>query len=132
MMTDDESIEDKIEVTSENKEQVDKKHPLKFLDDYFPDSDEIELKGRLEQRMIVPLSTVNAILEYYPEISDMEGIINEWVKQIEKRMVSVDGLSRDEYKEIMIALLGQYKLEEHTDEKDSSFLKNLFEVDNDE
>lgn len=103
-------------------------HPLRFLDDYFPEKHDIAQKGRLKQALTVRFSAVDAIFYFFPEVKHLEPIVKAWANQIETRLVSVDGASRDEFMEILIALLHGYRMEEDTDESSQSFFKQIFDA----
>lgn len=126
---DEPDILDKIKVGHDEPKPEDmSNHPLRFLDDYFPDHDNMKLKGRLKAPLTVRFSAIDAIFFFYPEISHLEDIVKNWADAIEQRLVSVDGLSREEYKEILIALLHGYKMEEDTNSDKQSFFKQIFDA----
>lgn len=119
-------IEKKISINASNNTGK-SAHPLRFLDEYFPDENQMELKGRLDRPMVVEFSTLEVLFDMYPEIDDLRPMVKTWSDQIEKRLTSVDGQSRDEFKDILVSLLSGYKSEEQLNE-DGSFFKQLFDA----
>lgn len=119
-------IEDKIS-TNVPEDTGKSAHPLRFLDEYFPDEVQMELKGRLDRPMVVEFSTLEVLFDMYPEIDDLRPTVSTWSDQIEKRLTSVDGQSRNEYKEILVSLLSGYTSEEKLNDE-GTFFKQLFDA----
>lgn len=106
---------------------------FRFLEKYFPEKGDIGAKGRLESKnMPVNISSLRVLGDLYPELKEAENPMDEtvvdWLDNLEKRLTSVEGKSREEYKEILEALLSGLRDTGKPDEKDSSIMRELFTV----
>lgn len=108
---------------------------LRFLEEYFPKKTDMGSKTRLRTKdMPVNLSSLKVLGEMYPEIqeNDMDETIINWMDSLEKRLISVDGKSREEFKEILEALLSGLRETKASDDVDSSIMRKLFTSGGDE
>lgn len=109
---------------------------FKFLDKYIPDKDDMGQKGRLvSDDMPSLISSLKVLSDFYPELTEggspMSESLEDWLDNFEKRLVSVDGKSRDEYKDILEALLsGIHESGEHGD-TNGSIMRKLFTTNSD-
>lgn len=103
---------------------------LRFMEEYFPDSDAWSEKGRLDRKnMVINISSLRKIHELYPELSH-EDELHDWLTHVEKRLTSVQGKSREEYKEILESLLaGLQHRGDREGDMDKSFMQKLFVAD---
>lgn len=127
------SIEDRISKKTSNKdEEVDPEtHPLKFIDDYTPDKDDMAQKGDLKRAMTTLFPSADAMLEVFENddltLEETMKLTKEWLTQVEKRQISVKGKSREDFKDIYKALLGSYSHSEK--DQDKSFMQSVFGAD---
>lgn len=120
-------IEDKISVKHEEgkKAKSEKKHPLGFVDDFFPDKENMKQKGNLKRALTVLLSSAPQIFEFYPEIKQFKEPVMDWCDDIEERQVSIDGLSREQMVEVLKSVMNMMDMkEENTGE--NSFFEEIF------
>lgn len=125
-----EKVFDKLEDESQS---GDMPPPLRFLEQYMPEKEDWATKGRLDRNnMVINISSLRVLKRLYPEIGDeMDEILQEWLDHVEKRLVSVEGQSRQEYKEILQSLLAgmHHKTTSSEDYMSEDFMDKLFRVD---
>lgn len=136
MSPDDDEVEDKLSVRYEDLENAMSKEgelppAFKFLDKYFPEKEDMAQKGRLESRdMPVNISSLKILGRLYPELKEGETSYDEtidiWMDNLEKRLVSVEGKSREEFKEILEALLTGIRDTGKPEEGSNSIMRELF------
>lgn len=104
---------------------------FKFLDKYFPEKHDMAQKGRLESKdMPVNISSLKVLGELYPELTEgdtsFDDTLDEWLDNLERRLVSVEGQSREEYKEILEALLSGLRDTGESNKGGDSIMRKLF------
>lgn len=126
----DKTIIDKIETEDNESDVNDVQHPLGFIDGFVPDKNNIAEKGHLSAVQTVLFSQVLEVYRPYEDYLSDETIemINNFVKKVEKRQISVNGKSREEITRILEGLFNSYQMEE-TDENKNSIVSNLLKVD---
>ncbi len=126
-----EKVLDKVQSSSG---ESDMPPALTFLDKYLPEKEDWATKGRLDRKdMVVNISSLRVIIDVYPEIGEeLNEVLQTWLDHLERRLVSVDGASREEYKEILESLLaGIHHKAKDEDRMDKSFAQKLFTVSDD-
>lgn len=94
-----------------------------FVKEYFPDKSDIRQKGRLDKSLPYFLSTIEEYPNLFPPLKSREDLLDRWLDNIEKRLISVEGKSRDEFKEILKSIVRLQDAPE--DEKGEGFKKYL-------
>lgn len=93
---------------------------LQILEQYLPERDDYSGKTRLNARnQPSTLASISILTKLYPEIGELEGALDEWRDDLEKYLTSLEGASRDEFKQILQALLGVYSKQNKDQLKDS-------------
>lgn len=80
--------------------------PMDLMADYLPDNDDYGAKTVLTKEQVSLLAGLEQLLEFYPELSHRDGVVEEWIAAYEKRMTSVHGLSRDQFLKILVSMNG--------------------------
>lgn len=115
-MSDDNSPEPKtpeLDADSVNKEEdlmfgyggQDRK-PVEILSDYLPEKEDYAAKTVLTKEQVHLLAGLEQLTVFYDEVEQYDEVIEEWIKAYEKRLTSVQGLSRQEFLEILVAMQG--------------------------
>lgn len=105
---------------------------FQFLEKYFPDKDDMAQKGRLnDRRLTTDMSTVEVLTKLFPELTEgeeeMDDALEGWLEGLQKRMVSIEGKSREEYRGILEALLsGLRETAEDSGNHRESIMRKLF------
>lgn len=73
---------------------------------YLPESDDWPAKTVLELHDPALLAALSEMGEMYPEVDDLQPIIDEVLEQFMKSKTSVAGASREEYKTIFQSMFG--------------------------
>lgn len=131
------------ELASKLEEGGDLPPAFQFLEKYFPDKDDYDQKTRISSKKIAQqIAKFKIIEKLYPEISnddtspediDMGDSVQEYLDNVEKLNVSVEGKSRDEYEEILKALLqGLHEAGAREGKDTSSIMRSLFTTGEDE
>ncbi len=93
---------------------------LQILEQYLPDKEDYSGKTRLNARnQPSTLASIAILTELYPEIDELDEALEDWRDDLEKYLTSLEGASRDEFKEILKALLGVYSKQNEDKLKDS-------------
>lgn len=130
-----EEPQDKMGITIEGS-GVDEDYPpaLRFLENYMPEKEDIRLKTRYQDESVpINISGLERLMTLYPELNDsrfdFESIIENWIEEIERGLVSVEGMSRNEYKEILQAMLsGMSDAGRQRDKESETVLRKLFDA----
>lgn len=112
-------ITDKIDTDEDSGvKKQDIPHPLNTVDSFIPEQDDIALKGNLDPTQAVLFSlAIELYKPYFPYLSEKtEEMIKNFVKEVEKRQISIRGKSREEITKIFSSIFQSYHMEE-TDEK---------------
>lgn len=80
--------------------------PVGLLADYLPEDEDFAAKTILHEDHPAQLNALEILTQLYPELSEFEDEIDEWVDQYEKRLTSVEGASRSEFTRILEAMSG--------------------------
>lgn len=111
---------------------------FRFLEKYFPEKDDMAQKGRLnDRRLTTDMSTIQILTKLFPELTEgkeeMDVALDEWLDALEKRMVSIEGQSREEYRSILEALLsGLRQTGEESGNSRKSIMRKLFTTGSEE
>lgn len=82
------------------------REPVDLLSDYIPEKEDWAAKTKLKDEQVAKLIALEMIPDLYPELEHRRGLIYQWIDQYEKRLTSVNGMSRAEYHDILIAISG--------------------------
>lgn len=135
-MTESDEAEDKLGIRYEDLEEAVTENEgelppaFQFMDEYFPDKEDIGQKGRLNKDMPANISSLRILEKLYPEL--MEGkmelgdTMDAWMNNLEKRLISVDGKSREEFKEILEAMLSGLRDTGQSKGEEKSVMRKLF------
>jgi hypothetical protein len=82
---------------------------------YLPESDDWSAKTLLELTDPASVAVLRQIGELYPEVDDLQPIVDEFLDEFLKSRTSVAGQSREEYQDILVSMFGG-----HPDQKDSA------------
>lgn len=75
-----------------------------IIGEYVPERNNIKQKGRLHHTMPYQISAIFAYYESIEEITEEnKEMVREIIHNFEERLVSVNGASREEYKDILVA-----------------------------
>lgn len=103
-----------------------------FLEKYFPEKENTGEKSRYKDAsMPVNLTIIKLLPEVYPELDEgdikLSPFIDSWVRSFDKRVTSVEGKSREEFKEILKALLGGLRsMNRRDDDGAMSLMQRMF------
>lgn len=103
--------------------------PIDLLSSYLPDEDDWSAKTRLDETHPEKLAALELLTEFYPELSEYEHVLKQWVGDYEKRLTSVEGVGREEYVKILEAMTGGQGT---TAAEDTSILEKVMASDGDE
>jgi len=85
---------------------------FRFLEKYFPEENSMGEKTRYRSdEVAIKLTVLKMLPKIYPELTEIEGfdaqaLIDGWIDNFDKRLTSVQGESRTEFKEILKSMLG--------------------------
>lgn len=100
------------EEESEEEEQAEPVFPQsgpgreEMVSDYLPGSDEWQAKTHLDQMDPAAISALRSFGDIYPEVDELQGLIDEFLDNFMQTKTSVGGMSREEYRSIMEAMYG--------------------------
>lgn len=77
------------------------------VSNWFPDSAEWQGKTVVNAREARVLSMARNLPKAFEEIEHMEPFIDELISDLEKYLTSVDGISREQQKSVLMALFGE-------------------------
>lgn len=75
--------------------------------DYLPESDDWPAKTHLDATDPAALAALSNMGEMFPEVDDLQPLIDDALVMFMKSKTSVKGMSRDEYKSIMQSMYGK-------------------------
>lgn len=78
----------------------------KMAANYLPESDDWPAKTVLELNDPAALAALSIFGDLYPEVSDLQDPIDEFLDDYLRARTSVGGMSRDEYKSIIMSMYG--------------------------
>lgn len=102
----DEIMDEESELMFGYKDSSSDTEAIELLANYLPEQNDYGAKTRLDEKHPELLSALELMTHFYPEISDMENELKQFIHSYEKRLTSVDGKSRDEFVRILEALTG--------------------------
>lgn len=79
---------------------------LDLIGDYLPEKNDYSAKTFLAEEHPEAMAGIESLTELYPEIAHMEDALIEFVARFEKRQISVNGRSRQEFLDILAGLSG--------------------------
>lgn len=103
------------EESAESENDTDMPAELRVLTEYIPERDDIGSKGSIPNIDLANMiSVVRLYPELFPEIKRDKEVWNLYLDELEKRLTSVEGKSREEFQRIYEALLSgvSYKHED--------------------
>lgn len=109
----------------QNKEQED--HPLVFFKNYMPERENIKEKGRLSKAQTVLFSIGSSVYEpYKDDLSDdtFDNIV-EFLNGLERRQISVDGKSREEFKDMFSSMFSSLHMQDERDGNSGGFVEKF-------
>jgi hypothetical protein len=93
--------------------------------DYLPEEEDWAAKTQLDINDPAAISALRSMEVMFPEISDLQPVIDQFLDDFMKTKTSVDGRSREEYRKIFMAMYGK------GEEEDSSRALQLVAADED-
>lgn len=79
---------------------------LDLIQDYLPEKEDYPAKTVLSQEHPEIIAAIENLTEMYPEIEHLEEMLMQFVASFEKRQISVQGRSRQEFLDILAGLSG--------------------------
>lgn len=73
---------------------------------YLPESDEWSAKTALDLNDPQALAALGQFAQMFPEVEDLQGIIDDFTEEFMKSRTSVNAQSRDEYKDMIMSMYG--------------------------
>jgi hypothetical protein len=100
-----------------------------MVSDYLPGEEEWSAKTLLELNDPAAIAVLRQFDELFPEVDDLQPVIDEFMHEFLRSRTSVGGQSRDEYQRIFESMFGG-----HPDEKDDfqNALISAFGADEDD
>lgn len=80
--------------------------PTELISDYLPEKEDYGAKTVLTHEQVHLLAGLEQLTAFYPELSQYDRLITQWIASYEKRMTSVNGLSRSDFLQILVAVSG--------------------------
>lgn len=82
------------------------RQPVELLSDYLPEKEDYAAKTVLTKEQVHLLAGLEQLTVFFDEIEQYDDAITQWIEAYEKRLTSVQGLSRQEFLEILVAMQG--------------------------
>lgn len=73
---------------------------------YLPDSDDWEAKTVLDLTDPAAISALSQLERMYPEVDDLQPLVDDFLDHFLKTRTSVAGQSREEYQNILVSMFG--------------------------
>jgi len=106
---------------------------LDIIQDYLPEQNDYPAKTVLSEQHPEIIAAIENLTEMYPEIEHMEDMLMDFVAKFEKRQISVNGRSREEFLDILAGLSGGKRSDlEERQSRMEQMLKPMSESENDE
>lgn len=128
----DEDILEKIDnKKKENNGNEKEPHVLESVNKYIADEENIEEKGNITEAQAVLFSIGANVYEPYKDhISETTfDFIKEFIKDLERRQISINGMSRDEFREILKAMLGSWSRSEESEGGKGGFVQSFLDAE---
>jgi hypothetical protein len=77
-----------------------------MADSYLPSGDDWEAKTILDLTDPAAVSALKQFGQMYPEIDDLQPLVDDFLDHFLKTRTSVQGKSRDEYRNILVSMYG--------------------------
>jgi hypothetical protein len=103
--------EEMVMVEYEGKEE-ERAGILKVIEDYFPEGDDITEKGNLTRKLPYSLSVLEKLPMLFPELEENEQFLKSFIRGFEKRRISINRGSREEFTDIQQAIVGSISVED--------------------
>lgn len=101
---------------------------LRILNDYIPDKDDLGSKTDLKNaQLAVDISVLRLYPSLFPEFKMFEDIWQQYLDNIEKRLTTISGKARRDYRKIFEALLAGLRRED--EDKTMTTMDRVFGVD---
>lgn len=81
--------------------------PNEMANDYIPEGDDWLAKTILDVNDPAAIAALRNFEEIYPEVEDLQPLVDGALDQFLKGKTSVGGRSREEYRKILMAMFGQ-------------------------
>lgn len=78
-----------------------------MVSDYLPGSDEWQAKTHLDMNDPAAIAALRQFGSLFPEVDELQPRIDEFLDNFMQTKTSVSGMSREEYKSIMMAMYGK-------------------------
>ena len=75
--------------------------------DYLPESDDWLAKTHLDINDPAAVSALRNLDQMFPEVDDLQPLVDDFLDDFLKSKTSVDGMSRHEYKSILMSMFGK-------------------------
>ena len=110
-------------VKAEEVEKTEKERLTDVYLDYFPRKGQIDEKGYLAPGMPFLLAYLRMLPDIHPELGEYNEKVSGILEEIERRLISVDGRSRNEFTQILVAQMQRMReLEEEEPEEEKKKL----------
>lgn len=96
-----------------------------MVSDYLPEQDDWEAKTKLDLSDPAAIAALSNFGRMFPEVDDLQPLIDDFLEHFLKSKTSVHGQSRDEFRKIFMAMYGK------GDDSDSSTAVQLVAPDED-
>ena len=94
-----------------------------MVSNYLPGQDEWQAKTHLDPTDPSAIAALREFGAIYPEVEELQGLIDEFLDDFMQTKTSVGGMSRDEYRKIMMSMYGS------SDSEDSNVAMKLVGAD---
>jgi hypothetical protein len=106
---------------------------IDLVSDYLPRKEDYAAKTVLAETHPETMAAIENLTEMYPEIDHLEQMIVRFVSKFEKRQISVNGRSREEFLDILTAMSGGSARDlEERDRRLNQLLTPMSEMGDDE
>lgn len=83
-----------------------KEESINFADKWFPDWDQWQGKTRITPRQARALAAVRALPLMWEELEDLEPFLDQFVRDYEMYLTSIDGVAREQHADILRSMFG--------------------------
>lgn len=102
----------------------DSEKPIDLINNYLPEKNDYEAKTILKPNHPQKIATLKALPLMIPEIKDHSEVIDTWLDHYLKSITSIEGMSRDEFLQILNSLSGG---KETTSPRNDTLLNSLLQ-----
>jgi hypothetical protein len=88
--------------------------PEDMAGEYLPEQDDWQAKTILDLTDPAAVASLRQMQAMYPEVHDLQPLIDEFLDEFMKTRTSVGGQSREEYRNILMSMFGGGQVDENT------------------